>query len=83
MTTYDCEICGAVNSAKHLHCGSCGTIPAQYSVSRKPVRALQTDYMTRYIEVVRAYGSERQNQRRACRAYLRTVPLDYYATAEK
>lgn len=78
--TYDCEICGAVNHVRHYHCGSCGTIPARYSVVRKPIREV-TGYLQGYIEVAKAFGAERADRFRTVKHEMRTVPLDYYSEA--
>ena len=74
--TYDCEICHGLNHAVRFHCSTCGTIPARYSWTGKPIRErLDSDD----IEVFAAIGCERQQSRRAVTRAARTVPLDYYA----
>jgi hypothetical protein len=77
--TYTCVICTGINAAEKLHCSSCGTIPAKYSVLGKPSTIVTEDYFTRFIEVTVAFGAERQNHIRSVKHELRTVPGDYYA----
>jgi len=79
MNTYECSICWAVNHASKLHCSCCGTIPAQYSVTAKPAVFRLDDYLGGYINVLVAFGAERQVSRRTIKRTARTVPLDYYA----
>lgn len=83
--TYECEICYGVNhAAKHV-CSTCGTIPARYSVNRKPARLVQTDMgsmINGFIEVVAADGVDRTERHRYARVGFRTVPADYYASGD-
>ena len=84
-TTYECEICYGVNSSVKTVCSTCGTIPKQYSISRKPSRLIQTDtghMINGFIEVVSAIGVDRTERHRYARVNFRTVPADYYASAE-
>lgn len=78
--TYECNICLNVNHASRLHCSTCGTIPAQYSILKVPAR-LSGDYFGQYISVVVAFGADRAEHHRNSKSYMRTVPLDYYASA--
>ena len=75
--TYDCSICLHVNHAKRLHCETCGTVPAAYSLLGQPAHYLDDGSI---VAVVVAYGAERLESRRAHKVYFRTVPLDYYAS---
>lgn len=81
--TYECRICWTVNHSSRLHCQCCGTIPAQYSpiagVLLNEHKDLETDY---YVQILVAFGCERQTSRRTIKRTLRTVPLDYYASSE-
>ena len=80
--TYQCEICNGINSATKLHCQYCGTIPAEYSILRKPaVQSRSMGSPSSYIRVLVAWGCERQISRRTIKRTARTVPLDYYAEA--
>lgn len=83
MTLYDCPICRTINGANRLHCVVCGTIPPHYAhVDTMRNKCSRFDDLSAdYIEVVAAYGCERQTDRRASKTYMRTVPLDYYADA--
>lgn len=92
--TYDCDICHGVNSANKLHCQYCGTIPADYSVLRKPSRIIIRDTwiqsrlgdyipaepVSSYIQVLVAFGAMRQTSHRTIKRVFRTVKPDYYAT---
>jgi len=83
--TYECEICYGVNHVKKTQCSSCGTIPSQYSLNRKPARILDNDLgdmINGYISVVNAIGCDRTERHRTCKRILRTVPADYYADME-
>lgn len=71
MKYYVCAICDSTNSATRIHCQNCGTVPAMYSLTRKPVNYVGT-------EVVRARGAVLAAQHES-RIYFRTVELDYYA----
>jgi hypothetical protein len=79
---YECAICHGVNVAERIHCQYCGTIPAQYSVLRKPsvIRVEESDTAF-YVEVLVAFGAERQEHYRGVKHQFRTVPGDYYAEA--
>lgn len=81
--TYECSICLNVNHASKLHCSTCGTTPAKYSVSGKPERQeLSESGAVNYaIEAVLAKGHDRAEWHRTSRVYLRTVKADYYAEA--
>lgn len=82
--TYDCDICRGVNTSERLHCQYCGTIPAQYSILRKPAVHKTNDDWQRltfgYIEVLVAFGAIRQTSTRTVKLNPRTVKADYYAT---
>ena len=85
MNTYECEICYAINHAKKFSCGSCGTVPSQYSFTGKPLRLLSTetgDMINSDIPVVAAIGVDRTERHRTCKRVLRTVPADYYASVD-
>jgi len=79
MNTYECSICWAVNHVSKLHCSYCGTIPAQYSILALPARYAEDEYYAGYINVLVAFGAERQVSRRTIKRTARTVPFDYYA----
>jgi hypothetical protein len=82
MKHYECSICKSINHAAKLHCSTCGTVPACYSVIGQPHRLISDDTVNdwpRFIPVVVARGAERLESRRAHKVYFRTVPLDYYA----
>lgn len=70
---YTCEICHATNHVAKFACSNCGTVPAMYSGLHKPMRRDAA------ITVCVAFGAERVDTFRHSRAYLRTVPMDYYA----
>ena len=78
--TYECVICLNINSAVRLQCCTCGTIPVQYSPIRVP-SAYRPDAMRAFIPVVIARGADRTEHHHNTKTYLRTVKLDYYATA--
>jgi hypothetical protein len=83
--TYECEICYAINHAKKFQCSSCGTVPAHYSFTGKPLRLLSTeqgDMINSDIPVVAAIGVDRTERHRTCKRVLRTVPADYYASLD-
>lgn len=83
--TYECEICYAVNHAKKTQCSPCGTIPSQYSLSKKPARLFDNvygDVINGSISVVAAHGVDRTERHRYAKRMLRTVPMDYYAGCE-
>jgi len=71
---YECSICLSLNHDIRLHCQNCGTIPAKYSVIRRPTKI---DTMT---ETVIAIGAIHSCKHHAARINLRTVSADYYAT---
>ena len=82
--TYECTICKEINHVSRLHCKSCGTIPACYSILNAPAK--QTDNLdmystwnSGYISVLVAWGAERQVSRRTIKRTARTVQMDYYA----
>ena len=83
--TYECSICYAVNIASKVQCSCCGTIPPQYSGTRKCVRILDTDFgdmINGFISVVSAIGCDRTERHRTCKRVLRTVAADYYAVED-
>lgn len=75
---YTCVICKSLNSVHRHHCATCGTTPAEYSWSGKPIRESE-EALKGSIEVVVAYGCERVDTFRVSKAHMRTVPMDYYA----
>jgi len=80
--TYECVICQGVNYAGKLQCSTCGTIPAHYSLSRKPARVRDNelgDMISGFIEVVASHGCERADRTKYAKMGMRTVPADYYA----
>jgi hypothetical protein len=85
--TYECVICHGINSAARIHCQFCDTIPAEYSWRKKPIRErLNTitsfqpvETFSSYIDVLVAWGCERQASNRVIKRAARTVPLGYYA----
>jgi len=77
--TYECVVCHGINSVKKLHCSTCGTIPAMYSIVQGVTTIEKQD--SYYIEILSAFGVERQRSRRTIKRVMRTVPLDYYADA--
>jgi hypothetical protein len=79
---YECSICHGLNHAMRLHCQTCGTVPAQYSILSIP--SLRHQYSGYEVEnpVVAAYGAERQESHRTSHVQLRTVEADYYAEGE-
>ena len=79
--TYTCEICLAVNANMRFHCRCCGTIPAKYSILHKPTKEWSGQCnMFALVPVVIARGADRVERHHTSRSYLRTVPMDYYAT---
>jgi hypothetical protein len=77
---YECVICLGLNHASHLHCQYCGTIPAQYSITGKPIKSYTTALgCFPIIHTIAAFGCSRASQRRAHRIHFRTVPANYYA----
>lgn len=78
-TYYTCEICDTLNSARRHSCQNCGTIPAKYSVLRKPSRLIEHDSRYQFIETLRAIGCAQAFPHHA-KVGLRTVPAGYYAT---
>lgn len=83
--TYECPICYGVNHAGKMVCSTCGTIPPQYSVSKRPARLLDEalgDVLNGFLSVVCAVGCDRTERHRTCKRSLRTVPADYYAGTE-
>lgn len=81
--TYECTICLNINHASKLHCSCCGTIPEQYSVLRVPTRLFVEEDLSvpqPLVPVVIARGADRAEHHKTSRVYLRTVPVDYYAT---
>jgi len=70
MTFYTCSVCHNLNGVWRLHCQTCGSVPAMYSVKDKTGR-----------ELLAANGCDRQESHHASRLNLRTVELDYYAGA--
>lgn len=71
---YECVICKSLNHATRIHCRSCGTIPAMYSILGKP------EASDRHCEAVVAFGAVRAAQHHQ-RLFMRTVQFDYYAEA--
>lgn len=85
MTTYECPICYGVNASAKTSCSSCGTIPAQYSLTRIPARLVNTDLgdmINGYLSVVAAIGCDRTERHRTSKRVLRTVAADYYASVD-
>lgn len=83
--TYECSICYNVNHASKMQCSACGTIPSQYSLTKKPVRLLSEDIgdlINGFVSVVNAVGVDRTERHRTCKRVLRTVAADYYADVE-
>lgn len=84
LNCYECEICLNINHASKLHCSTCGTIPKQYSMLHAPARMVtyETWCMNAQpmISVVIARGADRVEWHHTSRSYLRTVPMDYYAS---
>ena len=83
--TYECEVCYGVNASVKLQCSSCGTIPSQYSLTKRPARIMDNDLgdmINGYISVVAAIGVDRTERHRTCKRVLRTVPADYYASVD-
>jgi len=78
---YECPICLSANHSKRLHCSTCGTIPAMYSILRVPTRQIEEIDYTRFIPVVTAFGAVHSCRHHAARVNLRTVELDYYGEA--
>lgn len=92
---YECSICKHINHVSRFHCQTCGTIPARYSFTGKPIREkdeVNTDGVTElwldsalsaavssHVEVLVAFGAERIGFSHATKVHLRTVPGDYYA----
>ena len=70
MNFYTCVTCHNLNGAWRLHCQTCGTIPAQYSITGKAESV-----------IVAAIGCDRQENHYSQRVNLKTVELDYYAGA--
>ena len=81
MKHYECVICLNVNHASRYQCSTCGTIPAQYSILAKPARFISHDFTIACISVVVAFGARRQEHGHTTKSQMRTVPLDYYASA--
>jgi hypothetical protein len=86
MKTYECKVCWNVNHVSRLHCATCGTIPAQYSWKGQPIRerentitSFNPETLSATIDVLVAFGCERQTRLRTVKHMLRTVPMDYYA----
>ena len=75
---YECSICFGTCHASHLQCQYCGAVPANYSIIGRP--AINRD--DQWIEVVIAYGVERQMSHHASKAPMRTVSALYYADAD-
>lgn len=82
---YECSICYCVNAVSKMHCSACGTIPAQYSVTKRPARLLSQDLgdiINGWLSVVSAIGCDRTERHRTCKRVLRTVSADYYASVD-
>ena len=82
MTTYECPICYCVNSQAKTQCSACGTIPAHWSVTKKPSRLFSQDIgdnINGFLSVVSAIGCDRTERHRTSKRVLRTVAADYYA----
>lgn len=75
---YECAICLTLNSSRRFQCQNCGTIPAAYSVIRKPSRLIGHGGMMQFIEVTVAFGAVHSCRHHSARLYLRTVSHDYY-----
>jgi len=65
--TYECSICHDINHVSRLHCKTCGTVPAMYSIIGRPSNL-------NGAETVSAVRTERP----ATKVRLQTVTLDYY-----
>lgn len=78
VNCYECIICLSLNHASRLHCQNCGTVPARYSVTKKPIRISTVNDFS-VTEVIVAIGAERASQKRCSRVGLRTVSVTYYA----
>ncbi len=79
MTTYECVICHGVNSNARLHCQNCGTVPVKYSPIHKP--AIEKDENL-FIEILSAFGCERQEIYKIGRIGFQRVADDYYAESK-
>ena len=81
MKTYECTICLHHNLVNRLHCSTCGTIPARYSITGTPSIQVGTviDWNF-YLPIVAAHGCDRIEQHHTSRMNLRTMPLDYYSS---
>jgi hypothetical protein len=75
-TTYECVICRGINSLARLHCKHCGTIPRDYSPIGKT--SIQKDESL-FIEILSAFGCERQEIYKIGRLGFQRVADDYYA----
>jgi len=71
--TYECKVCYELNHSSRLHCKTCGTIPACYSLTGEDCNAI-------LIPVKTAKGVDRSSNHKGQRLYLRTVAADYYAS---
>ena len=82
MTTYECRICLNINHVSRFQCQTCGTIPECYSVLKTPLKysAFTSTESFALVTVVVAYGADRAEHHKTSRSYLRTVPVDYYAS---
>ena len=81
--TYECSICLSVNHASKLHCSTCGTIPAQYSMLGRPSKMVEGIENFDLIETIVAFGAERLTAHHAKRiSGFRTVTATYYAESE-
>lgn len=79
MNTYECAICLNVNHNVKLHCSTCGAVPAKYSPI-KTTAIERSGSINYFVPFVIARGADRAEWHRTSRSYLRTVPLDYYAS---
>lgn len=82
---YECAICQSINHAARLHCSTCGTIPAQYSLLRVPARLvdnadLYASWTNGFIQVIPAIGCVRAAQHHRAPRIPQAVSVDYFAT---
>lgn len=76
---YECCICYSLNHSSRIHCQTCGTIPAMYSVTGKPMVWTDGEAINYQREVVAAIGCVRSSQHYQARYKLETKELTYYA----
>lgn len=80
---YTCTICLSLNHNARLHCQNCGTIPAKYSMLKRPAKSIDYRSMlsldNQFIPVTALRGADRIERHHTTRCNLKTVTLDYYA----